>query len=153
MTLLEHALQYASWGWAVFPLRENDKAPDGDLAPHGFKDATTDAKVIKAWWRKRPNANIGIATGRASGIYVVDIDPKNGADAAAFYRAANIDSVRIGTVITGTDGRHLYFRYPDDRAVPSRTHFVQGIDLKSDGGYVVAPPSIHPNGVAYDWST
>lgn len=150
--MLEHALEYASWGWAVFPLKPHDKAPDGDLAPHGFKNATTDAKQIRAWWRKRPQANIGIATGKTSGLVVVDIDPRNGADLAAFWRAADLDSVQLGTVITGTDGRHLYFRYPAGVTVASRAHFVEGIDLKADGGYVVAPPSVHPNGVLYAWA-
>lgn len=150
MTLLEHALQYASWGWAVFPLRPETKEP---ATEHGFKDATTDPAKIRKWWKQNPRFNIGIATGRVSGIFVVDIDPRNGGDVAAFWRAANLDTVRIGVVVTGSDGRHLYFRYPSDRDVPSRKEFVPGIDLKSDGGYVVAPPSIHPNGVAYDWTS
>jgi hypothetical protein len=147
--MLEHALQYASWGWSVFPLQPAGKEP---LTKHGFKDATTDEKQIRKWWKKHPQANIGIATGRVSGIYVVDVDPRNGGDLSAFWREANLDAVRLGMVFTGSDGRHLYFRYPADRDIPSRSEFVKGIDLKSDGGYVVAPPSIHPNGVAYDWS-
>jgi hypothetical protein len=149
MTLLEHALQYASWGWAVFPLLPGKKEP---ATKHGFKDATTDEKQIRSWWKREPHANIGIATGKRSGIVVVDIDPRNGADLSVFWREAELDAVRLGTVITGTDGRHLYFRYPADGTVASRSHFVQGIDLKADGGYVVAPPSVHPNGVLYVWA-
>lgn len=149
MTLLDHALQYASWGWAVFPLQPCSKEP---ATKHGFKDATTDAKQIRRWWKKHPAANIGIATGRVSGIVVVDIDPRNGGDLHAFWREAKLDIVRLGTVITGNDGRHLYFRYPEGKQIPSRSEFVKGIDLKSDGGYVVAPPSVHPNGVLYDWA-
>jgi hypothetical protein len=149
MTLLEHALEYARWGWSVFPLRPASKEP---ATEHGFKDATTDEAQIRKWWKKQPTANIGIATGRVSGLVVVDIDPRNGGDTAAFWRAANLDAVRLGTVITGSEGRHLYFRYPATGDVPTRSNFVTGIDLKSDGGYVVAPPSVHPNGVLYAWS-
>lgn len=150
--MLAHALRYASWGWSVFPLRERGKEPDGELAPRGFKDATTDENKIRSWWNTRPRANIGVATGKVSGIVIVDVDPRNGGDLHAFWRSADLDALRVGTVITGSDGRHLFFRYPSGVVVPSRSHFVKGIDLKSDGGYVVAPPSIHPSGVAYAWA-
>lgn len=149
MTHLEHALAYAAKGWAVFPLAKASKSP---ITEHGFKEASTDPKQIRKWWRAHPHANIGIATGRVSGIIVVDVDPKNGGDLATFWKATGLDDHKLGLVTTGSDGSHLYFRYPDGIEVPSRIEFVKGVDLKSDGGYVVAPPSVHPNGVLYAWA-
>lgn len=149
MTHLEHALAYAARGWAVFPLVEAGKEP---LTKHGFKDASTDEKKIRKWWTKTPNANIGIATGKLSGIIVVDIDPRNGGDLTTFWKSCALDEHKLGLVTTGSEGSHLYFSYPDGVQIPSRKEFVQGIDLKSDGGYVVAPPSVHPNGVLYAWA-
>lgn len=149
MTHLEHALAYAARGWAVFPLLPASKEP---MTKHGFKDASTDVKKIRKWWKKDPHANIGIATGKTSGIVVVDIDPRNGGDLSAFWKLCALDDHKLGLVTTGGDGSHLYFSYPAGAEIPSRKEFVQGIDLKSDGGYVVAPPSVHPNGVLYAWA-
>lgn len=149
MTLKEHALAYAYRGWAVFPLCEASKKP---LTSHGFKDASTDRGQISRWWRANPRANIGIATGRVSNLIVVDIDPKNGGNLQEFWKLTNLDEYKLGLVTTGSDGSHLYFRYPEGIEVPSRIEFIKGVDLKSDGGYVVAPPSVHPNGVLYAWS-
>lgn len=149
--MLAHALRYASWGWSVFPLRERGKEPDGELAPRGFKDATTDENKIRSWWNTRPRANIGVATGKVSGIVIVDVDPRNGGDVEEFRSRVGLGA-HHDTVITGGGGVHLFFRYPSGVVVPSRSNFVKGIDLKSDGGYVVAPPSIHPSGGAYVWA-
>jgi putative DNA primase/helicase len=155
------ALWYAAHGFPVFPLHS---APGGVCScgdpdcqnpgkhprtAHGFKDATQDQDRIAAWWKRWKDANIGIPTGAASGLLVVDCDPRNGGPAD---RSELIE--RCGPIpdtaeaITGGGGRHLFFRYSGG-AVPKA--LAPGIDLKGDGGYVVAPPSIHASGNAYQW--
>lgn len=75
-SLREAALLYASKGWAVFPLQPRGKEP---LTAHGFKDATTEAHQVEAWWDMWPDANVGLACG-ASGFFVIDVDIRNGGD-------------------------------------------------------------------------
>lgn len=135
MSLLDSALAYARKGRKVFPLKPRDKTP---LAGgHGVLDATTDEAQITQWWTTNPAANIGLATGVANGIIVVDEDPRNGGSA---------DDFPDTLVVSTGGGRHFY--YSIDRAIRG-TVIRPGIDLKADGGYVVAPPSIHPNGNTY----
>ena len=87
MDLLDWALEHARRGWPVFPLLPRAKQPFPAKSActhlphrHGFKDATLDADTIRAWWTDHPDANVGIVTGRASGLLVVDIDPRSGGD-------------------------------------------------------------------------
>jgi hypothetical protein len=149
----EAATAYARRNWAVFPLRPRHKEPlvskrDGG---NGCLDATTDDGIIRAWWTRYPAANIGIATGAASGFFVVDIDPKHGG-ATELQRLSDKhgDLFETLTVITGSGGLHLYYRH-----VPwlgnSVARIGPGIDIRSDGGYIVAPPSIHPCGKRYSF--
>lgn len=151
---LEMALTYAAHGWAVFPIHT---AVDGvcdcrrtcaSPAKHprtiaGFKDASTDPDVIKRWFDMWPIANIGIATGAVSGLTIVDIDPYNG----GMETVAAKGIVFPGTAQVSTQrGFHLYYTY---RGKVKGT-MGGGIDVKSDGGYVVAPPSVGVHGV-YEW--
>lgn len=157
MTLLEHALQYAKDGFAVFPLK--GKHPIGELVPHGFKNATTDAEIIKKWWSRYPKANIGIATGTMSnGVFVIDVDVQEAKnkDGIATLNAWEIIHGTIPdetwTCLTGRGegGYHLYFH--SDSIVRSKNDLYPAIDIKGEGGYVVAPPSIHPDtGLEYTW--
>lgn len=143
-TLLDAALWYARNRIPVFPCKPRGKEP---LTPHGFKDATTDQTVIADWWRQWPDANIGIPTGLTSGLLVVDCDPRNGGpiDRGSFVEQFG-PVPETAEVTTGGGGRHFYFRYSGG-AVPKT--LATGVDLKGDGGYVVAPPSIHPSGERY----
>lgn len=147
--LAETALSYAENGWLVFPLKPRDKKP---ITPRGFKDASCDPAAVRAWWRDEPKANIGVVTGRANGIVVIDFDPKNGADVRTFCEeyADALRGLRFGRVATGSGGQHWYFAYPE-QDFPSCIGLLPGVDVKSDGGYVLAPPSIHPGGGAYVW--
>src|SRR5262249_45828999 len=77
--MLDAALDLARRGFHLFPLAPRSKAPT--RGGHGALDATRDAARIRAWWGERPDANIGLATGPASGLYVVDIDPAHGGNA------------------------------------------------------------------------
>jgi putative DNA primase/helicase len=137
---LNYALAYARKGLNVFPCR--GKIP---LTEHGFKDATRDEIKIKNWWHENPEANIGIACGKESGITVLDIDPRNGGDS---HNGKVSNLPKTPKVYTGGGGCHLYFKYNGSGSgVLDR-----GLDLQSDGKYVIAPPSIHPDtNKPYEW--
>ena len=150
--LLNAALAYAQrLGWAIVLLSPRSKVPIIPKAEggNGFLDATTDDSIIRAWWTRWPQANVGIATGQRSGIAVLDIDPRHGGDAALAALVAKHGEIPdTPTVLTNADGQHLYFSI----AVRAPTHDLAdggGLILKADSGYVVAPPSIHPNGCVY----
>lgn len=163
--MLRSALWYAKIGLHVFPLYEPSapgvcscsKGPAcGNVGKHprtpkGLLNATTDPEQITEWWRRWPRANVAIATG-PSGLVVVDIDPRNGGD----ENLAELES-RYGelpetpTAITGSCGQHYLFKRP-----PTETHLKSmtirlGVDVKADGGYIVAAPSLHTSGQTYAW--
>jgi len=140
--MLNAALEYAARGFAVFPLVENNKRP---ATNHGCKDATRDPEKIRRWWRARPSANIGIATGAISDIVVVDIDARRWPRVLRHL----VQKTRTLSSRTQSGGTHLLFKHPG-REVPNRTGFIQNVDLRGDGGYIVAPPSI-VNGRIYSW--
>ena len=146
LTLAEAALWYAEHGIPVFPCRPRGKEP---LIEGGFHAATTDASKIREWWRRWPEANVGIPTGVASGWLAVDVDPRNGGDSTVQ------DWIRrygrwpdTAEAVTGGGGRHIVFRHVDGlRCGP----LAPGVDLKTDGGYIIVAPSIHPSGNRYSW--
>jgi hypothetical protein len=123
------------------------------------KDATTDPSQIKVWWQQWPDANVGIATGPESGLVVldIDVDVDKGIDGEASLRELEAGHGDLPSTIkaeTGRGGWHILFQYPQDRPVKNSAGKVgAGIDVRGDGGYIVAPPSMHPNGNRYKWST
>ena len=149
--LLDAAIDYASRGLAVFPLIPRDKAP---ITTHGVHEATTNFDQIKKWWKRYPEANIGIACGKVSGgLLVVDLDRKpngvDGLDTLAEWERENGELPETVRSITGSGGSHLLYRV--DGTGKNKVGLLPGIDIRSDGGYIVAPPSIHPNGQTYEW--
>ena len=149
--LLDAAIDYASRGLAVFPLKPRDKAP---ITAHGVHEATTNFDQINKWWKRYPNANIGIACGKISGgLLVVDVDRKqngvDGLDSLNAWERENGELPETVRSITGTGGSHLLYRI--DGAGKNRVNLLDGVDIRSDGGYIVAPPSVHPNGNQYEW--
>jgi hypothetical protein len=164
--LLSAALTYAKRGWRILPVHSvrNERCSCGRF-PCGednknagkhprivgwVKRATTSRKEIKRWWGRWPSANIGVATGRASGLLVVDVDPRNGGDKSlASLVEAHGDLPPTITVRTGGGGTHLYFRHP--RRKKASWKLAKGVDLRSNGGFVVAPPASHLTGKAYSW--
>ena len=101
---------------------------------------------------KWPNSNIGIATGQPNGLLVVDVDPRNGGD-DSFDRLVDQHGKFPDTVegLTGGGGRHLLYSYPQDGVPISGSVLADGIDIKSDGGYIVVAPSLHISGKRYEW--
>ena len=137
--LLDAALACAARHWLVLPCKPRGKEP---LTPHGFRDATTDEAAIRNWWGKHPTSNIGVATGNVSKIAVLDVD---GAEGEISLKLLPLLPSTF-TVRTGR-GRHLYFKCTE----PLRSaRLGPGLDFKGEGGYVLAAPSIHPNGTRYE---
>lgn len=147
-TMLDLALDYASKGYRVFPLRPNGKEPllSKKNGAEGYKDATTDPDQIRRWWDNNPNANIGIAAG-LSGLLCPDLDVKNGEDGPGEYTklTAGLGLPDPVVVTTASGGFHHYYRGHAGSTAGIRP----GVDVRSDGGYVVAPGSI-VNGNRYE---
>ena len=163
------ALEYAERGWHVIPLhhmvdavmcscgRPYDPETHKDAAKHpytknGLKDATTNPEIINGWWRRWPDANVGIVCGSISGLVVLDVDSyKEG--------AARLEGLPLGmsvgqgvTARTGGGGLHIVYRHPGEGVrVKPRVGFLPGLDIRGDGSYIVAPPSNHASGNAYEW--
>lgn len=133
---LARAQACAAEGWPVFPVAPNLKTP---LTKHGFKDATTDAEAVRKTFEKNRNANIGLRTGAESWLAVLDADVKN--RARGFESLASLGELPPTlTVITPSGGRHYYFLYPEG-GLRSKNGILPGLDLKCDGGYVLAAGS------------
>ena len=158
---LEAALKFAALGIPVLPLHTPivggcscGDAECGSPGKHprtsrGVKNASTDPAQIKRWWNTYPDANVGAATG--GGLRVLDVDPRNCGDAALAQLEAERGSLpKTVTVETGGGGQHLYFRVPKG-ATNSCGKAGPGLDIKGEGGYVVAPPSLHASGGNYRW--
>ena len=145
---LEAALHYASLGWQVFPLAAGQKVP---ITAHGVKDATTDEAQIREWWAKWPNANIGMACGAGSGVYVVDVDVSASGDVNGLESLKEFPAL-LPTIRQDTPRGGFHAFYRTDNPPANRNSFRPGIDIRGDGYYVVLAPSIHPNGGSYVWS-
>jgi hypothetical protein len=144
----EAALRYALAGMGVFPIVPRGKKP---LTDHGLKDATKDPTVIREWWQRRPGANVGIATGAESGVFVVDVDPRNDGNESLWELELKHGKLETTKVRTGGGGTHFYIKHPGGLVPCSAGRLGPGLDVKGDGGYVVAPPSIHCSGQPYRW--
>lgn len=165
--MMEHAIKYAQSGLPVFPIWEPiapgvcscshgaaELMPDGrkhskgkhPRTPNGCSDATTDLAQIKEWWTKWPNANIGVRTG--DGVGVVDLDGLVGIESG---RQMNLFSP-VKT-ITG-NGEQLWYLVPEGQKLVTRQakKLAPGVDTRGTGGYVLVPPSLHPNGKRYLWA-
>jgi hypothetical protein len=160
--MLWGALRCAGKGWRVLPLhtiihgqctceRAGCASPGKHpRTAHGVKEASTESRVIHGWWREWPDTNIGIATG--NGLVVLDIDPPHGGDdSLADIEAKHGKLPNTVECLTGGGGRHLYFKAPDVELRNSVGKLGRGLDTRTDGGYVVAPPSMHISGRRYEW--
>ena len=152
INMYSHAIEYAQWGFRVFPLKPGDKTP---MINHWDKEATTDAATVKAWWQRWPDANIGIATGQGSGgLYVIDCDRhQDGVDGFLTFKnweKSHGQFPATWVAWTGSNGAHVFFK--DTEKHKNRAGLKAGVDFRGDGGYIVAPPSLHPNGTRYRWS-
>ncbi len=160
--------KYASLGWKVFPVHSirNGRCSCGknDCADPGKhprvlrwqKEATDNKETLQSWWFKWPDANIGIATGKVSGVWVLDVDvrpneEKRG-DSALFALCDGRELPNTPLAVTGAGqgSHHIYFAWSESG--PRRNSAREdGLDVRSDGGFVIAPPSSHLSGGVYDW--
>ena len=150
--LASTSFRLALRGLAVFPLAPGTKVPLSGT--HGHLDGVADADVARARWAKTPSANIGAATGSRSGIWVLDIDPQHGGDAAL----TNLEAEHgpLPTTIessTPSGGRHLFWRWDaeGEEICNSTGRIGSGLDVRGEGGFILAPPSVLADGRGYRW--
>jgi KaiC/GvpD/RAD55 family RecA-like ATPase len=164
--LVAAALGYAHRGWATFPLhsiqegrcscskgescgKNSGKHPRTE---HGLLEASTEEAMIREWWKRWPEANVGIRTGREAGFFVLDVDPRHGGqESLAELQLEHGPLPQTMTTRTGSGGQHLIFRWPDVE-VRNAEGIRPGLDIRGDGGYVLAWPSNHLSGSIYEWS-
>jgi KaiC/GvpD/RAD55 family RecA-like ATPase len=147
---LKFALKYADTGFDIFPLQPKNKIPFANFSWNLL--ASRDHAKITEWWTQHPDANIGLATGARSGIVVVDIDLKsNGEETIANLIETYGELPLTPQCRTGGGGRHIFFQHPGFEIRNSAGKLGDGIDIRGDGGYVVAAPSIHETGNKYQW--
>ena len=142
---LQAALTYTEkFGFSVIPIRP-DKKPY--IKWEEYQKKRTIPEEIRAWWNKWPGAMIGIVTGRISGIVVIDIDTEEGREAIQDYIP---DSLIIPTATTPKGGQHLYFKCPENPP-GNNARTIPGCDLRAEGGYIIAPPSMNGATKCYEW--
>ena len=149
------ALGYARRGWPVLACQPRGKAP---LLEHGLHDATTVDGVIVGWWTRWPQANIGLRTGIA--FDALDIDGDEGLFALGIVPASKLkllggvvsDPVEAveGPMVTTGKGWHVYVT---PTGCGNRAGILPHVDWRGAGGYVIAPPSVHPSGARYWWGS
>ncbi|HMI88548.1 MAG TPA: bifunctional DNA primase/polymerase [Polyangiaceae bacterium] len=161
---VDAALTYAARGWPVLPChgtrngtcacgRRDCQAPGKHpITLHGLRDATVDAAQIRRWGAEFGDANIAIRTGAESHLAVIDIDSRHsGHETWERLVAQNGGMPATVEALTGGAGRHVFLAHPG-RPVRSRAHALgRGVDVKADGGYVIAAPSVHISGGTYPW--
>lgn len=148
-TLGDFAVQYALAGYPVLPLARGAKRPHKVLGHEGgVRHGSADPAQARAWWDAAPYANVAVACGGAQRLVVLDLDRKGGKDGPAELHGllSRMYPGRLPLPLTAfsstpSGGRHLWLRWPLEGAVPNRTGVLPGVDVKGDGGYVLAPPS------------
>lgn len=149
---LDSALDYVRRGWAVLPLAKQNKVP---AIKGGCKSATDDVAQVQTWWAEHPDHNVAIATGTPSlGLIVIDIDVdgvtgEDGMETLNAWEANHGELPETVTAITGRKGLHMYYRC--NTPIGCSVNKDLGVDIRGEGGFVVAPPSVHPNGSPYCW--
>jgi hypothetical protein len=143
--LLKHAaLGYRmAFEFSVIPIIVRGKVPM--VRWQDYQTALPEESEILEWWTKWPEANVGIVTGKISGITVVDVDTEAGLVALKKYMP---ELMLTPTAKTQKGGRHLYFKYVP--GLSNRVRAIDGVDVRGDGGFVVAPPSEGEHG-SYSW--
>lgn len=145
------ARSYLTRGWSVIPIVPREKRPLVKWEDYQRRQAS-DGELDR-WFTRWPDANVGIVTGAVSGLVVLDVDPGHGGTAS--LAALETEHGTLPATVsarTGGGGRHYYFRHPG-RTTGNRTGLAPGLDLRGDGGMVVAPPSMHGSGRRYQWVT
>jgi hypothetical protein len=147
-TMLEAALGYAALGFSVFPCLPRSKEP---ATRRGFYDASTNPATITRWFGCATRYNVAIRTGLASAVWILDID---GPEGEAGVRAAQAVHGRLPATRQSQSARGLHLWWHTDSPVPcSAGRVAPHVDVRGDAGYVIAPPSMHPSGRPYRWTS
>ncbi|MEZ5558161.1 MAG: bifunctional DNA primase/polymerase [Pseudomonadales bacterium] len=143
------ALAYCRRGWSVVPVRPREKRPL--IRWQAFQSQRASAEQISAWYERWPEANVAIVTGVVSDLVVLDVDPAHGGSASLEVLQSSHGMLPVTVEArSGGGGRHLYFRHPGGE-LGNRVGLRPGLDIRGDGGVIVAPPSVHPSGNRYRW--
>jgi hypothetical protein len=132
-----YAQEYAEQGWSVIPIRSNSKEPSKSWLEFQQRLMTQD-EIDKTTW-----TNVAIVTGSISNLCVIDRDNDEG--------KSFCEKLPPTLTCRTSKGFHYYFRLPEGKRVPTRVRFLPGLDVRGEGGYVLAPPSVHPDGLMYEW--
>ncbi len=166
--LIAAALDYVRRGWPVVMLHTATSTGNGNRCscgkpdcrsvgkhprtPNGLKDALTTEDQVQTLWGVQPDSNVGILTGKESGIIVIDVDPRNGGETTlAALEAEHGSMPRTIRARTGGGGEHILFKHPCVEIRCGAGVLGPGLDVKADGGYIVAVPSLHASGQRYEW--
>lgn len=157
---------YVSLGWKVFPChgvvdgtctcgnRDCESPGKHPRTHNGVKAATDNIEQLRSWYKQFAHCNWGIACGQASGIIVIDLDPrKDGYDSFDEYEQNRHGKKNFSATLianTGGGGRHIFLKAPD-QPVKNRVNWMPGVDIRGDGGYVILPPGTHISGATYEW--
>src|SRR5437016_4591452 len=150
MVSINEAIQeYMGRGWSIIPIRTGDKRPL--VRWEEFRHRHPSKAEARGWFRQWPEAGVGVVTGVISGLVLVDVDARHGGDEALKQLEREHDPMPATVECrTGGGGRHFYFAHPGG-LVRNKVGLATGIDIRADGGYVVAPPSLHASGLRYAW--
>jgi hypothetical protein len=140
--MIKEALDYVKAGYSIIPLNPRSKIPLVEWREFQTKRPTVDQ--VSNWFIDHER-NIAIITGAVSGLVVVDVDEVRGGKVQEL-----IDRFPTNMIAKTGKGYHLYYSYPGWN-VENRVDILPGVDIRGDGGFVVAPPSIHANGTTYSW--
>lgn len=150
------------FGWAIIPVhsvrggactcgKPGCPSPGKHPLTHsGVKVASKDPAIIAQWWKRWPFANIALATGAASGFFVLDVDGQTGEESLRDLEERHGKLPATVEQITGGGGRHILFRHPG-QPVGNKVALVPGLDIRGDAGYIVVSPSVHVSGRSYAW--
>ncbi|MBF0233482.1 MAG: bifunctional DNA primase/polymerase [Desulfamplus sp.] len=142
-TIFNAALEYSEQGYSIIPVDRSTKKPCIPWKEYQNRIATEEE--IEDWWEKYPDANVAIITGKKSGLAVVDADSKDGMAWMSQHCTKTTVYAKTGK------GCHAYYLYPYHTDIKNAVRIAPDVDVRGEGGYVVAPPSIHANGTKYEW--
>lgn len=147
MIIKDCALDYASSGWSVLPVRPEEKRPFmSNWLQYNSTKATEEQ--IKNWFKSLSGAGVGVVTGRISEIVVLDVESACSTPISEILKLYPTGRVAK----TGSGGYHLFFKYPVGVThINNRVRMFENVDLRADGGFIVLPPTLHPSGNLYEW--
>lgn len=146
METVQQAVEYAEQGWAVFPVEPSGKKP----MVKWTDESSSDPDAVREMWDLCPGANIGIDCGK-SGLVVIDIDDLDAVRVLAEKFGFDPSADETAVARTGRGGLHIYYRAGAESVRNSASKVADHVDVRGDGGYVVAPPSGHESGNSYEW--